>query len=87
MEYIQKEYDAWRKADRELRTKIISYLDGLHMQIDMELVLDGTVEILLFVEIREGVLITDYGERYSYSSFSTGELLEVMEKLYKQGGI
>ena len=87
MEYIQKEYDAWRKADRALRTKIISYLDGLHMQIDMEFVLDGTVEILLFVEIKEGVLITDHGERYSYSSFSTGELLEVMEKLYKQGGI
>lgn len=87
MEYIQKEYDAWRKADRALRTKIISYLDSLHMQIDMELMLDGTEEILLFVEIRDGILITDHDEIYSYSDFSTGELLEVLEKLYKQGGI
>lgn len=87
MEYIQKEYDAWHKADRALRTKIFSYLDSLHMRIHMEFVLDRTEEILLFVEIKEGVLITDHGERYSYSSFSTGELLEVYEKLYKQGGI
>ena len=42
MEYIQKEYDAWHKADRALRTKIISYLDSLHMKINMELVLDRT---------------------------------------------
>lgn len=87
MEYIQKEYDAWHKADNALRKKIYAYLDSLHMRINMEFVFDRTEEILVFVEIKEGVLITDGGERYSYSSFSTGELLEVYEKLYKQGGI
>ena len=87
MEYIQKEYYAWRKADIALRAKIISYLDNLHMKINMELVLDGTEEILLFIEIQDGALITDHNEIYSYSSFSTGELLEVIEKLYQQGGI
>lgn len=87
MEYIQKEYYAWRKADIALRAKIISYLDNLHMKINMELVFDGQEETLLFVEIKEGVLITDHNERYQYSCFSTGELLEVIEKLYQQGGI
>ena len=53
----------------------------------MEFVLDRTEEILVFVEIKDGLLITAGGDQYSYAGFSTGELLEVYEKLYKQGGI
>lgn len=84
---IQKEYQAYIKAQNELRKKIYSYLDELHMRIHMELVLDRTEEILVFVEIRDGLLITDGGDQYSYAGFSTGELLEVYEKLYNHGGI
>lgn len=85
--HIQKEYNAYRKTSEALRKKIYSYLDMLHMRIHMELVLDRTEEILVFVEIRDGLLITDHGDQYSYAEFSTGELLEVYEKLYNHGGI
>ena len=85
--YIQEEYQAYVKAQDELRKKIYSYLDKLHMRMHMELVLDRTEEILVFVEIRDGLLITDCGHQYSYAGFSTGELLEVYEKLYNHGGI
>lgn len=85
--YIQEEYNAYRKAREALRKKIYSYLDMLHMRIHMELVLDRTEEILVFVEIRDGLLITDHGDQYQYTGLSTGELLEVYEKLYNHGGI
>lgn len=85
--HIQEEYNAYIKAQDKLRKKIYSYLDMLHMRIHMELVLDRTEEILVFVEIRDGLLITDGGDKYSYAGFSTGELLEVYEKLYNHGGI
>lgn len=85
--HIQEEYNAYRKAQDKLRKKIYSYLDQLHMRIHMELVLDRTEEILVFVEIRDGLLITDHGDQYQYAELSTGELLEVYEKLYNHGGI
>lgn len=85
--YIQEEYNAYIKARDELRKKIYGYLDKLYMRIHMELVLDRTDEILVFVEIRDGLLITDSGDQYSYTGFSTEELLEVYEKLYNRGGI
>ena len=87
--HIQEEYNAYIKAQEALRNKIYSYLDKLHMRMHMELVLDRTeeVEVLVFVEIKDGLLITDGGEQYSYAGFSTGELLEVYEKLYNHGGI
>lgn len=85
--YIQEEYNAYIKARDELRKKIYGYLDKLYMRIHMELVLDRTEEILVFVEIKDGLLITDGGDQYSYTGFSTEELLEVYEKLYNRGGI
>lgn len=78
---FEKELDAYYKAKKELRKKIIEYFDTLNEEIDICILIDE--EELYFKEISNQVIIGKGGVEFDYSEFKTEVLIDILDGIIK----
>ena len=75
------EKENFYKAKKELKDKIVAYLNSLDEEIEICVNVDG--EETVFVKIGDKVLENEAGFEFHYELFAVEELIEVLEEIEK----
>lgn len=78
---IKNEYQEYFKAETNLRKKIFEYFDELNKKIDVYLRLENKDTEEHFVEISNGFLTDDLGQKWDYKALQTPELLDLWDSI------